>query len=48
MMKRWLPSPPLSVALFVIWLLLNQSLHVATLLLAAPSTTSTWSTRPAA
>lgn len=35
MMKRWLPSPPLSVALFVIWLLLNQSLHVATLLLAA-------------
>lgn len=34
-MKRWLPSPPLSLALFVIWLLLNQSLHIATLLLAA-------------
>lgn len=34
-MKRWLPSPPLSLTLFVIWLLLNQSLHVATLLSAA-------------
>jgi multicomponent K+:H+ antiporter subunit E len=34
MMKRWLPSPPLSLALFVVWLLLNQSLHPATLLLA--------------
>ena len=34
-MKRWLPSPPLSLALFVVWLLLNQSLHPATLLLAA-------------
>ena len=35
MMKRWLPSPPLSMALFVVWLLLNQSLDAATLLLAA-------------
>ncbi|WP_162577589.1 Na+/H+ antiporter subunit E [Variovorax sp. PBL-H6] len=34
-MKRWLPSPLLSLALFVVWLLLNQSLHAATLLLAA-------------
>lgn len=34
-MKRWLPSPPLSLTLFVVWLLLNQSLHAATLLLAA-------------
>jgi multicomponent K+:H+ antiporter subunit E len=35
MMKRWMPSPPLSLALFIVWLLLNQSLHIATLLLAA-------------
>lgn len=35
MMKRWIPSPPLSLALFVVWLLLNQSLDAATLLLAA-------------
>ncbi|WP_093164046.1 Na+/H+ antiporter subunit E [Variovorax sp. YR216] len=34
-MKRWLPFPPLSLGLFVVWLLLNQSLDVATLLLAA-------------
>jgi multicomponent K+:H+ antiporter subunit E len=34
-MKRWLPSPPLSLALFAVWLLLNQSLDAATLLLAA-------------
>lgn len=34
-MRRILPSPPLSLALFVVWLLLNQSLHVATLLFAA-------------
>lgn len=34
MIKRWLPSPPLSLALFVVWLLLNQSLDLATLLLA--------------
>lgn len=34
MIKRWLPSPPLSLALFVVWLLLNQSLDAATLLLA--------------
>ena len=30
-MKRWLPSPPLSMALFAVWLLLNQSLDAATL-----------------
>lgn len=35
MIKRWLPSPLLSLALFVAWLLLNQSLHPATMLLAA-------------
>jgi multicomponent K+:H+ antiporter subunit E len=34
-MMRWLPSPPLSMALFVVWLLLNQSLDAATLLMAA-------------
>lgn len=34
-MKRWLPSPPLSLALFAVWLLLNQSLDAATLLSAA-------------
>jgi len=34
-MKRWLPSPPLSLTLFCVWLLLNQSLDAATLLLAA-------------
>ncbi|AMM25678.1 Na+/H+ antiporter subunit E [Variovorax sp. PAMC 28711] len=34
-MKRWLPSLPLSLALFSVWLLLNQSLDAATLLLAA-------------
>ncbi|RYZ10897.1 MAG: Na+/H+ antiporter subunit E [Comamonadaceae bacterium] len=33
-MKRWLPSPPLSGALFVIWLLLNQALDLGTLLMA--------------
>ena len=35
MMRRWLPSPPLSLALFVIWLLLNQALDPGTLLMAA-------------
>ena len=30
-MKRWIPSPPLSIALFAVWLLLNQSLEAATL-----------------
>ena len=35
MIKRCLPSPPLSLALFIVWLLLNQSLEPATLLLAA-------------
>ena len=34
-MNRWMPSPPLSLALFAVWLLLNQSLDAATLLLAA-------------
>lgn len=34
-MKRWLPSPALSLTLFAVWLLLNQSLDAATLLLAA-------------
>lgn len=34
MIKRWLPSPPLSVALFVVWLLLEQSLEATTLLSA--------------
>lgn len=34
MIRRWIPSPPLSVALFVVWLLLNQSLDAATLLMA--------------
>ncbi|MDH6170251.1 multicomponent K+:H+ antiporter subunit E [Variovorax boronicumulans] len=33
-MKRWIPSPPLSFALFIVWLLLNQSLDAATLLMA--------------
>jgi multicomponent K+:H+ antiporter subunit E len=32
-MRRWLPSPPLSLALFVVWLLLNQTRDLATLLL---------------
>jgi multicomponent K+:H+ antiporter subunit E len=35
MITRWLPSPALSLALFAVWLLLNQSLEPATLLLAA-------------
>ena len=35
MMRRWLPSPSLSLALFVVWLLLNQTLDLGTLLLAA-------------
>ena len=35
MMRRFLPSPPLSLALFVVWLLLNQTLDAATLLMAA-------------
>jgi multicomponent K+:H+ antiporter subunit E len=34
-MKRWIPSPPLSIGLFVVWLLLNQALDAATLLVAA-------------
>ena len=51
-MKRWLPSPPLSIALFVVWLLLNQSTDAATLLLAAVMAVAvpllTRSLRPAA
>ena len=35
MLKRWMPSPALSLALFVVWILLNQSVQPATLLLAA-------------
>lgn len=31
-MRRWMPSPPLSFALFIVWLVLNQSLDAATLL----------------
>ncbi|MDP2819611.1 MAG: Na+/H+ antiporter subunit E [Polaromonas sp.] len=34
-MRRWLPSPLLSLALFIVWLLLNQTLDAATLLMAA-------------
>ena len=33
-MKRWLPAPLLSLALFALWLLLNESLGVGQLLLA--------------
>lgn len=35
MMRRCLPSPSLSLALFVVWLLLNQTLDAGTLLMAA-------------
>jgi len=34
-MKRWLPSLALSLVLFLVWLVLNQSLHPGTLLMAA-------------
>ena len=34
-MKRWLPSPLLSLALWVLWLLLNESLEAAHVLLGA-------------
>jgi multicomponent K+:H+ antiporter subunit E len=34
-MKRWIPSPSLSAALFIVWLLLEQSLEATTLLSAA-------------
>ena len=34
-MTRWLPSPFLSALLWALWLVLNQSLHVADLLLGA-------------
>ncbi|MGJ7529722.1 Na+/H+ antiporter subunit E [Variovorax sp. GB1P17] len=33
-MKRLIPSPPLSFALFIVWLLLEQSLETATLVSA--------------
>ena len=33
-MKKWMVSPPLSLVLFVVWLLLNQALDMATLLMA--------------
>ena len=32
-MTRWLPSPPLSIALFALWLLLVQSLDAGNILL---------------
>lgn len=35
MIKRLIPSPPLSLALFIVWLLLNESFDVATFALAA-------------
>jgi len=35
MLHRWMPSPPLSLALLVVWLLLNQSLHPATFAMGA-------------
>ena len=34
-MKRWLPSPPLSIALFAFWLLLDQPFDAAALLMGA-------------
>ncbi|MEJ8851059.1 Na+/H+ antiporter subunit E [Variovorax rhizosphaerae] len=34
-MNRWLSSPPLSVFLFIVWVLLHQSLDAGTLVLAA-------------
>ena len=34
-MKRWLPAPLLSASLFVLWLLLNQSLGLGQVLLGA-------------
>jgi multicomponent K+:H+ antiporter subunit E len=34
-MKRWLPAPLLSAGLFVLWLLLNQSLALGSVLLGA-------------
>ena len=34
-MKRWLPAPLLSAALFAVWLLLNNTLDAAHLVLAA-------------
>lgn len=50
-MRRWLPSPPLSITLLVVWILLNQSLHLTTwlsgLLLAVAVPLLTRSLRPA-
>lgn len=34
-MKRWLPSPPLSIALFAFWLLLDHPFDAAALLMGA-------------
>lgn len=34
-MKRWLPSPLMSLALLILWLMLNQSIEPAHLLLGA-------------
>jgi multicomponent K+:H+ antiporter subunit E len=34
-MKRWLPSPSMSAALLLLWLLLNQSVEAAQVLLGA-------------
>lgn len=34
-MKRLIPSPPLSITLFVVWLLLNQAIDAPTVLLAS-------------
>ena len=35
MRQRWLPSPPLSIALFVLWVLLAQSLSLGNVVLGA-------------
>ncbi|MGO3743331.1 Na+/H+ antiporter subunit E [Kerstersia sp.] len=34
-MKKWFPSWPVTIVLFLIWILLNQSLDASTLLIAA-------------
>jgi multicomponent K+:H+ antiporter subunit E len=45
--KRWLPAPLLSATLFVVWLLLNNTLDPAHLLLAALlSVAVPWFTEP--
>lgn len=35
MFRALIPSPPLSIALLVVWLVLNQSVHPATVLFGA-------------